>query len=147
MAKNDPKEVVGRLLKAIKAADADTLMSLFSPDAVVVLPGSYKVPWSGRWQGKDSIAQCLRIVAEFLDIRGHDVKLVFGEGEHVFVLMYETTVARNTGRVLHQDTAWLFQVRGGAIVFWQCFEDTEQIAWVWDDRARAWGDRGRGEAG
>jgi ketosteroid isomerase-like protein len=135
--------VVGRFLEAIKAADGKTMLGLLAKDAAVVLPGSYKVPWSGRWEGLDSIAQCFRIVGEFLDIRGHDVKLMFGEGEHVLVVMYETTVARNTGRVLHQDTAWLFRVRDGKIAFWQAFEDTEQIAWVWQDDARAWDDASR----
>jgi ketosteroid isomerase-like protein len=139
MAEGAAKEVVGQFLKAIKAANGATMMALLADDAVVVLPGSYKVPWSGRWQGKDTIAQCFRLVGEFLDIRGHDVKLMFGEGEHVLVLMYETTLARNTGRVLHQETAWLFRVQRGTIAYWQCFEDTEQIAWVWDDAARAWG--------
>lgn len=143
MAASEAKSVVGRFLKAIKAADGKTMMSLLADDAVVVLPGSYKVPWSGRWEGRDSIAQCFRLVGEFLDIRGHDVKLMFGEGEHVLVHLYETTVARNTGRVLHQDTAWLFRVQGGRIVFWQAFEDTEQIAWVWQDDARAWDDASR----
>lgn len=143
MAKGGAKEVVGQFLTAIKASDGKTMMSLLAKDAVVVLPGSYKVPWSGRWEGHDSIAQCFRIVGELLDIRGHDVKLIAGEGEHVFVFMYETTIARNTGRTLHQDTAWLFRVRAGKIVFWQAFEDTEQINWVWEDNARAWDDASR----
>ncbi len=143
MAKIGAKEVIGRFLEAIKAADGKTMMSLIAEDAAVVLPGTYKVPWSGRWEGHASIAQCFRLVGEFLDIRGHDVKLIFGEGEHVLVFMYETTVARNTGRVLHQDTAWLFRVTSGKIVFWQAFEDTEQINWAWDDRARAWDDASR----
>ena len=138
MAKGDPKDVVNKFLKAIKKGDGATMVSLLADDAEVVLPGSYKVPWSGRWQGKDSIAQCFRIVGEFLDIRGHDVKLMIGEGEHVMVLIYETTVARNTGRVLHQETIWLFRISKGQIRFWQAFEDSEQIAWVWDDSARAW---------
>ncbi len=143
MAKSTAKDIVGRFLTAIKAADGKTMMSLLAEDAAIVLPGSYKVPWSGRWEGHGSIAQCFRLVGEFLDIRGHDVKVMFGEGEHVFVLMYETTVARNTGRVLHQETAWFFRVRGSKIVFWQAFEDTEQINWVWDDSARAWDDASR----
>ncbi|MBM3482053.1 MAG: hypothetical protein FJX66_01995 [Alphaproteobacteria bacterium] len=138
MAKGDPKDVVNKFLKAIKKGDGATMISLLADDAEVVLPGSFKVPWSGRWQGKDSIGQCFRIVGEFLDIRGHDVKLMIGEGEHVMVLIYETTVARNTGRVLHQETIWLFRITKGLIRHWQAFEDSEQIAWVWDDRARAW---------
>lgn len=138
MAKGDAKDVVGKFLKAIKRGDGAAMLGLLAEDAVVVLPGSYKVPWSGRWEGKDSISQCFRIVGEFLDIRGHDVKLLIGEGEHVMVLMFETTVARNTGRVLHQETVWLFHIKGGLIRHWQAFEDSEQIAWVWEDNARAW---------
>ncbi len=143
MAKGGAKEVIGQFLRAIKAADGKTMMSLLAEDAVVVLPGSYKVPWAGRWEGRDSIAQCFQLIGEFLEIRSHDLKLIFGEGEHVLVFMYETSEARNTGRVLHQDTAWLFRIRAGKIAFWQAFEDTEQIAWAWEDDARAWDNASR----
>ncbi len=143
MAQSGGKDVVGRFLKAIKAGDGKAMMGLLADEAVVVLPGSYKVPWSGRWEGRDSIAQCFRLIGEFLEIRGHDLKLMIGEGEHVLVFMYETSEARNTGRILHQETAWLFRIRSGKIVFWQAFEDTEQIAWAWRDDARAWDDSGR----
>ena len=58
---------------------------------------------------------------------------MFGEGEHVMVLIDETSAAKNTGRLLHQETAWHFRIVDGAIVHWQAYEDTEQIAWVWDE--------------
>ncbi len=133
MAGDAAKEVVRQFLAAIKGGDGQTMMSLLAEDAVVVLPGSFKIAWAGRWQGREPIKQCFRAIEALLDIRDHTVTLMFGEGEHVLVLIDETTAARSTGRLLHQETAWYFRVAGGAIVHWQAFEDTEQIAWVWDD--------------
>ena len=48
MADNKPKEVVRQFLAAIKGGDGQTMMSLLAEDAVVVLPGSFKVAWAGR---------------------------------------------------------------------------------------------------
>ena len=133
MADDEPKRVVQQFLDAIKGGDGQTMMSLLAEDAVVVLPGSFKVAWAGRWQGREPIKQCFQAIGALLDIRDHTVQLMFGEGEHVMVLIDETSAAKNTGRLLHQETAWYFRIKDGAIVRWQAFEDTEQIAWVWDD--------------
>ena len=133
MTDDGAKGVVQQFLTAIKGGDGQTMMSLLAEDAVVVLPGSFKVAWAGRWQGREPIKQCFGAIAALLDIRDHTVTLMFGEGEHVMVLIDETSAARNTGRLLHQETAWYFRVVDGAIAHWQAYEDTEQIAWVWDD--------------
>ncbi len=133
MAADESKKIVEQFLTAIKTGDGETMMGLLAKDAVVVLPGSFKVAWAGRWQGREPIKQCFRAIGELLDIRDHTVTLLFGEGEHVMVLIDETTASKNTGRLLHQETAWYFRVTDGTIAHWQAFEDTEQIAWVWDD--------------
>lgn len=133
MVDGDPKVVVRQFLAAIKSGDGDAMMALLADDAVVVLPGSFEIPWAGRWRGREPIRQCFRAIEESLEIRDHMVTLLIGEGEHVVVLIEETSVAKSTGRLLHQETAWYFHVTGGAIAHWQAFEDTEQIAWVWDD--------------
>lgn len=133
MAGDTPKEVVRRFLAAIKGGDGDAMMGLLADDAVVVLPGSFEIAWAGRWRGREPIRQCFRAIEELLEIRDHTVTLLIGEGAHVVALIEETSAARSTGRLLHQETAWHFRVTDGAIAHWQAFEDTEQIAWVWDD--------------
>ena len=105
MAESEPKEVVRQFLAAIKGGDGQTMMSLLAEDAVVVLPGSFKVAWAGRWQGREPIKQCFQAIGALLDIRDHTVNLMFGDGEHVMVLIDETSAAKNTGRLLHQETA------------------------------------------
>ena len=133
MSDDGAKGVVRQFLAAIKGGDGQTMMGLLAEDAVVVLPGSFKVAWAGRWQGREPIKQCFLAIGALLDIRDHTVQLIFGEGEHVMVLIDETSAAKNTGRLLHQETAWYFRIKEGAIVHWQAYEDTEQIAWVWDE--------------
>ncbi len=133
MADDQPKRVVQRFLDAIKAGDGETMLALFDEEAVAVLPGSFKIGWAGRWPGTQPIAQCFRAIGELLEIRDHTVRLMFGEGEHICVIIDETSAAKTTGRLLHQETAWYFRVREGKIHHWQPFEDTEQIAWAWDD--------------
>ena len=94
MANSEPKEVVRQFLAAIKGGDGQTMMSLLAVDAVVVLPGSFKVAWAGRWQGREPIKQCFQAIGALLDIRDHTVQLMFGEGEHVIVLIDETSAPR-----------------------------------------------------
>lgn len=131
-----PKEIVQKFLTAIAAEDGDGMMALLDEDAVLITPGSSNVPFNGRWQGKGPIRQCFRLFGEFLEIRDHTVRLMFGEGEHVCVIINETSASKTTGRLIKQDTSWHFQIRNGLILHWQVFEDTEQVSWAWDDRAR-----------
>ena len=112
MADNESKAVVRQFLAAIKGGDGQTMMSLLADDAVVVLPGSFKVAWAGRWQGHEPIKQCFLAIGALLDIRDHTVNLIFGEGEHVMVLIDETSAAKNTGRLLHQETGLVLPHQG-----------------------------------
>jgi ketosteroid isomerase-like protein len=130
---DDNKKMIKQFLAAIKTGDGETMLGLLADDAVVVLPGSFKVAWAGRWEGKEPIKQCFRAIGDLLEIRDHTVKLMVAEGESVFVLIDETSASKNTGRILHQETVWYFRITGGTIRHWQAFEDSEQIAWAWDD--------------
>jgi ketosteroid isomerase-like protein len=139
MAKRDnpknAKEVVRALIAALAKGDTKIMLGLLDDDAVVITPGDVKVPFNGRWEGKGSIRQCFQLIGEYLEIRDHTIRLLFGEGEHVCVIINETSASKTTGRLIKQDTAWHFRVRSGKIVLWQVFEDTAQVAWAWDDRA------------
>ena len=137
MAKrNAEKAVVRALIAALGKGEAETMLGLLDDAAVIIIPGDVKVPFNGRWEGKGPIRQCFRLFADYLDIRDHTIRLLFGEGEHVCVIINETSASKTTGRFIKQDTAWYFRVRGGKILLWQVFEDTAQVAWAWDDRAR-----------
>ena len=138
VAETDAKQVVGRFLEAIAAGNAEAMLSLMHDDAVVITPGSPRVPFNGRFEGTASIRQCFRIFGEFLEIRDHTVKALFGEDEHVCVIINETSRAKGTGRFIKQDTSWYFRVTKGRISHWQVFEDTEQVSWAWDDAAAPW---------
>ena len=72
---------------------------------------------------------------EYLEIRDHTLKLLFGEGKHVAVMINETSRAKRTDRFIKQDTLWYFRVACGVIQHWQVFEDTEQVGWAWEDGA------------
>ena len=90
MSESEPKKIVHQFLTAIAAGDGATMLGLMADDAVMVTPGSPKVPFNGRFEGKASIAQAFALFGEYLEIRDHTLKLMFGEGEHVGLMINET---------------------------------------------------------
>ncbi|MBT5037026.1 MAG: SnoaL-like domain-containing protein [Rhodospirillaceae bacterium] len=135
MSSTAPKDIVRQFLDAIAGGDGKTMLGLMADDAVMITPGSPKVPFNGRFEGKASITHAFTMFGEYLEIRDHTLKLLFGEGEHVGVMINETSRAKRTDRFIKQDTFWYFHITGGFIQSWQVFEDTEQVGWAWDDRA------------
>lgn len=135
MSDTEAKDIVRQFLAAIAAGDGATMLGLMADDAVMITPGSPKVPFNGRFEGKTSITHAFTMFSEYLEIRDHTLKLLFGEGEHVAVMINETSRAKRTDRFIKQDTLWYFRISGGVIQHWQVFEDTEQVGWAWDDGA------------
>ena len=135
MSESDAKDIVRQFLTSIAAGDGDTMLGLMADDAVMITEGPPEVPFNGRFEGKASIAQAFTLFGEYLEIRDHTLKLLFGEGEHIGLIINETSRAKRTDRFIKQDTFWYFRVSGGLIRFWQVFEDTAQVSWAWDDSA------------
>jgi len=135
MSDTEEKGIVRQFLSAIAAGDGATMLELMADDAVMITPGSPKVPFNGRFEGKNSIANAFIMFGEYLEIRDHTLKLLFGEDEHVAVMINETSRAKRTDRFIKQDTFWYFHVACGVIQHWQVFEDTEQVGWAWEDSA------------
>ena len=112
------------------------MLALIADDGIIVInPVSPKVPFKGRFEGKDSITQAFRLFGEYLEIPDHTLKLILGEGKHICVIINETSRAKRTDRFIKQDTCWYFSVENDKILYWQVFEDTEQVSWAWDDKA------------
>ena len=79
-------------------------------DAIVMTPGSPKVPFNGRFEGRSSIENAFKIFGEYLEIRDHTMKVLFGEDDHVGVMINETSRSKRTDRFIKQDTFWYFKV-------------------------------------
>ncbi|HIF76867.1 MAG TPA: hypothetical protein EYQ36_04215, partial [Sulfitobacter sp.] len=109
MSNTEPKDIVKEFLAAIAAGDGETMIGLMAEDAVMFTPGPPQVPFNGRFEGKASILQAFTLFGEYLEIRDHTVKVMFGEGEHVGVLINETSRAKRTDRFIKQDTFWYFR--------------------------------------
>jgi ketosteroid isomerase-like protein len=135
VSSSEPKDIVRQFLAAIAGGDGKTMLGLMADDAVMITPGSPKVPFNGRFEGKASITHAFTMFGEYLEIRDHTLKVLFGEGEHVGVMINETSRAKRTDRFIKQDTFWYFHITGGLIKSWQVFEDTEQVGWAWEDNA------------
>ncbi len=131
----EQKKVVLNFLKYISTGNTDEMLGLLDDSASIIIPGSPKVPFNGRFEGKKSIQEAFKLFEEFLEIKDHTLKLIFSENEHVTVIINETSRARNTNRFIKQDTCWYFEVKDSKIKKWQVFEDTEQVKWAWNDGA------------
>ena len=52
MSSTAPKDIVRQFLDAIAGGDGKTMLGLMADDAVMITPGSPKVPFNGRFEGK-----------------------------------------------------------------------------------------------
>lgn len=123
------RAVVEHWLDALKRGDVGSMNALYSDDIVMKFPGDARiVPWAGEWTGMARVLEAFEIIGRTLDIRSHVFRHVLADGEHVVVIGDEISASKTTQRVFGQTYAWLFTVRGGRIVRYELFEDTETIS-------------------
>ena len=115
MSEQENLHIVKRIYHAIVESDISTRMSLVTDDLDLTFFGSEKIPWAGRWRGKDGLGRFLRRIADTLEFEVFSPEEFIAAGNDVVVLGHERCRVRATGKVVDASWAHVWTVREGLI--------------------------------
>ena len=128
MSSSSVKAVIEKWMGHLATGDMDAIIATFADDAVIDMPGSSDLPWAGRWQGAAKIDEYFKVMPAALRIIESKQKIWVAEDDMVAVTGLEVAASHISGKEYRAKWCWVFQVRGGKIVLWDAYEDTEAMA-------------------
>lgn len=122
MASN--KEVVERMIDAIRVQDLDALQEVFAPDVSWWITGTLDV--SGETRGRDEVMKFFSYALDVFQDLELTVSSLFAEGDRVAAEW--RMVARNAAGELYDGrNAVIVEVRDGLVLRVREYLDTEQV--------------------
>ena len=115
MSEQDNLHIVQRIYQAIVEGDIPTRMSLVTDDCDLTFFGSEKIPWAGRWTGKDGLSRFLGRIADALEFQVFSPDELIVAGNNIVVFGHERRRVRATGKVVDASWAHVWTVRAGLI--------------------------------
>jgi ketosteroid isomerase-like protein len=124
------RAVVENLLGRLQAADAEGVGQLFADDIDWYVPGHPSLPWTGRRNRREQVAEYLETMWPHF-VPGESKieldKVVVEDGDAVVFSNFQHTVKAN-GRTFSTPTAIRLVVTGGEITKLELFEDTLAVS-------------------
>jgi ketosteroid isomerase-like protein len=127
MSEQENLHIVQRIYQAVLECDISTRMSLVTDDLDLTFFGSEKIPWAGRWRGKDGLGRFLGRIADALEFQVFSPQEFIAAGKNVVVLGHERCRVRATGKVVDVSWAHVWTLRDGLISRHLEYSDT--AAW------------------
>lgn len=115
--------LVRRVYEAFGKGDVPWILQHVSESVDWELAGA-PLAYGGRRRTRKEVEAFFGQVAEIDDIHGFEPREFIEAGEHVTVLGWERTTARETGVTFETEWAHVFTVRDGLIVRWRGFYNT-----------------------
>ena len=127
MGEQQSLHIVQRIYQANLEGDISTRLSLLTDDFDLTFFGSEKIPWAGRWRGKDGLGRFLSTIADALEFQIFSPDEFIAAGNYVVVLGHERCRVRATGKVVDASWAHVWTVPAGLISRHLEYSDT--AAW------------------
>jgi ketosteroid isomerase-like protein len=127
MSTASPKQVVKAFLDQLAGGGPETIVPMFTDDAVIDMPGTSDFPWAGRWEGRDKMMEYFKVMPAALEMHEHVINTWTEEGDRVAVTGTEAGSSRISGKHYRAKWCWVFTVRDGKIAFWDAYEDTQAL--------------------
>ena len=122
--------LVRTFLDHVFAARLDDALALVAPDARFIgtrpTPSPHN-PLYGTFNGPQGARQFFAAFAQMLVPGAFTIEAAFGEGPHAALHGTLRHTSRQTGKPFASDWALVCEVRGGRIVLYHFFEDTEAL--------------------
>lgn len=127
MADSEAVRVVKKFFEYLGSGNMDGVVSLFTDDGAIDMPGSQHLPWAGRWQGRAKLVEYFKVMPAALEIRGATQDRWISEGNLVAVSGTEHAASRVSGKEYRAKWSWIFVIEGQRIKLWDAYEDTEAM--------------------
>jgi len=104
--------------------DIPGLLKLVAYDVDWEFVGSPGLAYAGRRRDHDGVADFFAGVARLDDIHAFEPREFIEAGEHVTVLGWEKSTARDTGKEFETEWVHVFTVKDGKVTRWRGFFNT-----------------------
>lgn len=123
------QETVMNFMGAMGAGDMEAMSALMADDMVWQNEGDARLPWIGRWEGKEAIFGFLGVFSENLETLKWENQDAFASGDTVAVFGRMKVRATKSGAETDEFTfALRAKTRDGQVVLWNWFEDSFAVS-------------------
>jgi ketosteroid isomerase-like protein len=117
-------EIVKRGYEAFGRGDIEGLLALCAENIEWISSGPPELPTAGTRRGREQVAQFFTIVDQLFEMQRFEPTQFVAQGDWVVVLGQDTAKVKATGKVLTEEWAHAFTIRGGQIVAFHEYMDT-----------------------
>lgn len=121
---NSPTAIVRQAYEAFGRGDVPAIVDLVADDIDWMFVGSAGLPYAGRRQSRQAVAEFFAAVARADDIHRFEPREFIEAGPHVTVLGFEQSTVRDTGKTFESEWAHVFTVKNGKVTRWRGFFNT-----------------------
>jgi uncharacterized protein len=116
-------ELVRQAYAAYGRGDVAAVLACMSPHIEWEIPSVPALPFTGKRQGADQVAEYFRLAGELQELRAFTPNEFIGQGDKVVVLGHGAWTAKQTGQDFESDWVHVFTVRDGRIAAFREFMD------------------------
>ncbi|MGA8656051.1 MAG: nuclear transport factor 2 family protein [Chthoniobacterales bacterium] len=116
--------VVQQAYDAFRRQDIPAVLGLVAAEVDWEFIGSANLPYSGRRQTRETVADFFAALAQAEDIHAFESRNFIEADEHVTVLGWVKATARDTQRTYESEWVHVVTVRDGKIIHWRGFANT-----------------------
>lgn len=127
MSEQQNVEIVKRGYEAFGRGDIQALLDLFADDIEWTSPGPPELPTAGTRRGRQQVAEFFQVIDQVFEIQQFEPTAFVAQGDLVVALGTDTARIKATGKVVTEDWAHAFTVRGGKIVKMREYIDTSAV--------------------
>jgi uncharacterized protein len=113
--------------RALARGDFGPLLNLLAEDVELEMLGPPDVPLTGRWRGREQVAEAVRTNFGLLQDQQAELLAVVAQGDTVVLYAQERGRYRPTGRAYDIHWVQLFTFRGGRVVRVRSLCDTAAL--------------------
>lgn len=119
-----PTDIVQSLYAAFGRGDIQGVLAHVDDSVDWEFVGPQALPYSGRRSTRADVGEFFAKVVEADDIHVFEPREFLSGGDHVTVLGWERSTARETSRPFETEWIHVFSVRNGKVVRWRGFYNT-----------------------
>jgi ketosteroid isomerase-like protein len=128
MSAEENKRVVRSIFEAFGRGDVPGVLAYVSEDVSWKAPGPETVPYFGDRSRHAGAAEFFTQLGTNVDFEHFEPGAFVAEGDRVVVLGRERGRVKRTGKTFDNEWALVFQLDGGKVTSFQCYENTAAIA-------------------
>jgi uncharacterized protein len=116
--------IIRQAYDAFGRGDILTILTLVADDVDWEFVGPADLLYAGRRRNKKGVADFFEAIPQADDIHAFEPREFIEAGEHVTVLGWESSTARDTGKKFESEWVHVFTVKDGKITRWRGFFNT-----------------------